>query len=120
MDRFNETGKEISIDNGLPSYLGFSPDGKRFLCCTSSGYGYLFSYPELEILQKKPLNTKGINEAATKCHIFTFTNSCTCKSKSKLTPEQEAEIQLEMDLIEATIEARKRNNLSQRLPKARR
>ena len=31
-----------------------------------------------------------------------------------ITPEQEAEIQLEMDLIEATIEARKKSNLSQR------
>ncbi len=29
-------------------------------------------------------------------------------------PEQEAEIQLEEDLIEATIEARKKSNLSQR------
>ena len=31
-----------------------------------------------------------------------------------ITPEQEAEIQLEMDIIEATIEARKRNKLTQR------
>ena len=31
-----------------------------------------------------------------------------------ITPEQEAEIRLEMDLIEATIEARKKCNLSQR------
>lgn len=31
-----------------------------------------------------------------------------------ITPEQEVEIQLEMDLIEATIEARKKSNLSQR------
>ena len=36
------------------------------------------------------------------------------KGKLKFTPEEEAEIQLEEDLIEATIEARKRNNLSQR------
>ncbi len=36
------------------------------------------------------------------------------KEKLKFTPEEEAEIQLEEDLIEATIEARKRNNLSQR------
>ena len=31
-----------------------------------------------------------------------------------LTSEQEAEIQFEMDIIEATIQARKENNLSQR------
>lgn len=31
-----------------------------------------------------------------------------------ITPEEEAEIQLEKDLIEATIEARKKSNLSQR------
>ena len=31
-----------------------------------------------------------------------------------ITPEQEAEIQLEKDIIEATIEARKRNKLTQR------
>lgn len=31
-----------------------------------------------------------------------------------ITPEQEAEIQLEMDLIEATIQTRKKCNLSQR------
>ena len=31
-----------------------------------------------------------------------------------ITPEQEAEIQLEMDLIEATIEARKKANLTQK------
>lgn len=31
-----------------------------------------------------------------------------------ISPEQEAEIQLEKDIIEATIEARKKNNLTQR------
>ena len=31
-----------------------------------------------------------------------------------ISPEQEAEIQLEMDIIEATIEARKKNKLTQR------
>lgn len=31
-----------------------------------------------------------------------------------ITPEQELEIQLEMDIIRATIEARKKNNLTQR------
>lgn len=31
-----------------------------------------------------------------------------------LTPEQEAQIQFEMDLIEATIQARKKNKFSQR------
>ena len=31
-----------------------------------------------------------------------------------ITPEQEEEIRLEMDLIEATIEARKKSNLTQR------
>ena len=31
-----------------------------------------------------------------------------------ITPEDEAEIQLEMDIIEATIEARKKNKLTQR------
>jgi len=36
------------------------------------------------------------------------------KKDLKLTQEEEAEIQLEMDLIEATIEARKKSNLSQR------
>lgn len=36
------------------------------------------------------------------------------KSKLKVSAEQEAEIQLEKDIIEATIEARKRNKLTQR------
>ena len=36
------------------------------------------------------------------------------KKSLNLTPEEKAEIQLEEDLIEATIEARKKNNLSQR------
>jgi len=31
-----------------------------------------------------------------------------------ITPEEEAQIQLEMDIIEATIEARKKNKLTQR------
>lgn len=31
-----------------------------------------------------------------------------------ITPEEEVEIQLEMDIINATIEARKKNNLTQR------
>lgn len=36
------------------------------------------------------------------------------KQNLNISPEQEAEIQLEMDIIEATIEARKKNNLTQR------
>lgn len=36
------------------------------------------------------------------------------KGKLNITPEQEAEIQLEEDIIEAIIEARRKNNLSQR------
>lgn len=36
------------------------------------------------------------------------------REKLNITPEQEAEIQLEKDIIEATIEARKRCNLTQR------
>lgn len=36
------------------------------------------------------------------------------KKELNLTKEQEAEIQLEMDIIEATIKARKSNKLSQR------
>ena len=32
----------------------------------------------------------------------------------KFTPEEKAQIQLEMDIIKATIEARKNNNMSQR------
>lgn len=36
------------------------------------------------------------------------------KKRLDFTPEQEAEIQFEEDLIEATIEARKKSNLSQR------
>lgn len=36
------------------------------------------------------------------------------KKKLNISPEQEAEIQLEMDIIEATIEARKKNKLTQR------
>lgn len=36
------------------------------------------------------------------------------KENLNISPEQEAEIQLEMDIIEATIEARKKNNLTQR------
>lgn len=36
------------------------------------------------------------------------------ENELEITPEQEAEIQLEMDIIRATIEARKRCNLTQR------
>ena len=36
------------------------------------------------------------------------------KKESDITPEQEAEIRLEMDIIKATIEARKNNKLTQR------
>ena len=36
------------------------------------------------------------------------------RKKLDITPEQEAEIQLEKDIIEATIEARKKNKLTQR------
>lgn len=36
------------------------------------------------------------------------------KKQLDITPEQQAEIQLEMDIIEATIEARKKNKLTQR------
>ena len=36
------------------------------------------------------------------------------KNKLNFTPEELAEIQLEEDIIEATIKARKQNNLSQR------
>lgn len=36
------------------------------------------------------------------------------KKELNITQEQEAEIQLEMDLIKAVIEARKKNNLTQR------
>ncbi len=36
------------------------------------------------------------------------------KKSLKFTPNEEAEIQLEMDIIEATIAARKENNLTQR------
>ena len=43
-----------------------------------------------------------------------FTNWEVFEKELNITPEQEAEIQLEMDLIKATIEARKKANLSQR------
>lgn len=36
------------------------------------------------------------------------------KENLNFSPEQEAEIQLEMDIIQATIEARKKSNLTQR------
>lgn len=36
------------------------------------------------------------------------------RSKLNISPEQEEEIQLEKDIIEATIEARKKNKLTQR------
>lgn len=36
------------------------------------------------------------------------------RNNLNISPEQEAEIQLERDIIEATIEARKKNNLTQR------
>ena len=36
------------------------------------------------------------------------------KKNLDISPEQQAEIQLEQDIIEATIEARKKNNLTQR------
>ena len=36
------------------------------------------------------------------------------RKELNITPEEEAEIQLEIDLIEATIEVRKANNISQR------
>ncbi len=36
------------------------------------------------------------------------------RRKLNISPQQEAEIRLEMDIIEATIEARKKNKLTQR------
>ena len=36
------------------------------------------------------------------------------KKELNISPEQQAEIQLEMDIIEAVIEVRKKNNLTQR------
>lgn len=36
------------------------------------------------------------------------------RKKLNITPEQEAQIQLEKDIIEATIKAREKNNLTQR------
>ena len=43
-----------------------------------------------------------------------FKNWKDVKKELNFTPEEEAEMQLEMELIEATIEARKRSNLTQR------
>ena len=43
-----------------------------------------------------------------------FTNWDDFEKELNLSPEQEEEIKLEMDLIEATIEARKKSNLTQR------
>lgn len=45
---------------------------------------------------------------------YKFTEWSEFKKELKLSPEQEAAIQFEMDLIEATIQARKKNKLSQR------
>lgn len=43
-----------------------------------------------------------------------LTNWKKFEEELNITPEQEAEIRLEMDIINATIEARKKNNLTQR------
>lgn len=43
-----------------------------------------------------------------------FTNWEDFEKELNITPEQEEEIKLEMDIIKATIEARKKANLSQR------
>lgn len=43
-----------------------------------------------------------------------FKNWNDVKKELNFTPEEEAEMQLEMELIEATIEARKKANLTQR------
>lgn len=43
-----------------------------------------------------------------------FKNWKDVKKELNFTPEEEAEMQLEMELIEATIEARKKANLTQR------
>ena len=43
-----------------------------------------------------------------------FTNWKDFEKELEITPEQEEEIQLEMDIIKATVEARKQNNLTQR------
>ena len=43
-----------------------------------------------------------------------FKNWKDVKKELNFTPEEEAEMQLEMELIEATIEARKKSNLTQR------
>ncbi len=43
-----------------------------------------------------------------------FTTWDEFEKELNITPEQELEIQLEMDIIKATIEARKKNNLTQR------
>lgn len=43
-----------------------------------------------------------------------FTDWSEFEKELDITSEQEAEIQLEMDIIKATIEVRKKNNLTQR------
>lgn len=43
-----------------------------------------------------------------------FTTWDEFEKELNITPEQELEIQLQMDIIEATIEARKKNKLTQR------
>lgn len=43
-----------------------------------------------------------------------FTNWKDFESELNISPEQEIEIKLEMDIIKATIEARKKNKLTQR------
>lgn len=46
--------------------------------------------------------------------IEKFTTWDEFEKELNITPEQELEIQLQMDIIEATIEARKKNKLTQR------
>lgn len=45
---------------------------------------------------------------------YKFTEWDDFRKELNITPEQEARIQFETELIEATIQARKKNNLSQR------
>lgn len=68
--------------------------------------------PQREIEKAKRLlkdYKKGVNKMSEK-----FTKWEEFEKELNITPEQELEIQLEMDIIRATIEARKKNNLTQR------
>jgi len=55
--------KEIKIEAGYITWIGFSPNSLKLAVTTSSGWVFLFSCPNYQLLRRLPIHSKGINDA---------------------------------------------------------